>query len=143
MNLRKPCKEYKLVLWHLLTPSADELTTLCYSHDKTFLFIVVALRAVLYANIFKLLYDYKIISFKHDNNRRFLFVMCSTILIINIVALINAIFKRQRHIKLVLEDEEKPIALDHQAMKIPKRVDATLAELELQEQLKERNTILQ
>lgn len=90
------CYAYEYNLIDLLIPSVSVYHTLCYSVDKTQLFLVSLLRCIISLILFKYSFDY----FGFTGGYRYLTIVLVTLSLINLVYITLVIIKRPKFQKL-------------------------------------------
>lgn len=126
------CYIYKLKWWHFLFPTIDEISTLCESHDRTYLFIVTVLRFIFYIFVFLFMYHQ---GYSNASSIYFMgYVAMIIFLVVSFISVINLFIKGQYIQKVFKKKPEDPLV--HFPIKIVKPVPLTDAEIELSAILK-------
>ena len=124
------CYKYTIKWWHFLFPTIDEISTLCESHDKSYLFLVVLLRTIFYIFVYMFLYYKSYIMPTTINMYKFIgYVTMVVLMAINVLSLINLYITQQLIKKKEIKKE--PEKLIHFPIKMIKPVPKTDAEIEL------------
>nr|QBK88985.1 MAG: hypothetical protein LCMiAC02_00780 [Mimivirus LCMiAC02] len=133
MSNNNDCYKYKIKWWNIFIPSLTEYKKLCESSDKTYMFIIVMLRTILYCLLFYIFYNTVLHKWSRSKLTYVGLAMLSAIIVANIFSLILVFFKQQLIPKKQII-HQKDI---HFPIKIPKPIFKTRAELKLEAILRE------
>jgi len=124
------CYKYNIKWWNFFFPTIDEISTLCESHDKSYLFLIVLLRTIFYIFVYIFLYYKSYIMPTTNNMYKFIgYVAIIMLIAISILSLINLYVTNQLIKKKEIKKE--PEKLIHFPIKMIKPVPKTDAEIEL------------